>query len=188
MDRVLQHDERPLVPACLHKRAFDLTHLQMSPLDAKVRIISEHNLENGTKIVFCRYLRPYFAEGPSFFAATDSDSPLANLLCRRPKHKLMLWLGKLPPYERAATPPPYPANLDAPIRYYARQHFGVCPHTPRTQYFEFHGDWLLRDIYHHDASFVRSQCGGQWRQIDELTEISQASFEAVWAAAVDRPS
>lgn len=179
--------DRLFLPACA-KRAFDLTHFQMSPTDVKPRVIAELSPETGKKIYFYRYIRPYFVEGPRFFAAPNLDEPQYASTMRRPKHKLMLWLGKLPPEERALTPPPYAANLDAPIRYYARQYFSVGSHSPCTVYFEFHGDWLLRDVYHHDASFVRSQRGGQWRQIDELTEISQASFEAVWAAAVDRPT
>jgi hypothetical protein len=170
------------LPACA-KRAFDLTHMQMSAVDVKPRIIAERSPQDGTKIVYCRYRGPYFVEGPRFFATHGIDEP--GFIFRRPRHNLTLWLSELPPSERAVTPPGYPADLRAPIRYFARQTWGFCSRSPQTSYYEFHVDWCLREVHQCDASLRRRRRGGQWLHIDDLTEIPQHVFDTMWAAAVD---
>lgn len=175
------------LPACAN-RAFSITHIRMNAADIKPRIISERSPETGTEVRYCRYLCPYFVGQPCFFASADSESQSASTF-RRPKHKLTMWLGKLPPTAEEVTPPEYPTNLDEPVRHFVRQYIGFISRSPQTDYYEFHGDWCLRHVHHSDASFSRFTLNGQWRKIDELVEIPKDVFDTIWQAASDpRPT
>lgn len=165
------------LPACA-SRVFSLLHIQIPPAEIKSRIITERSPSDGTKIHYVRYQRPDFCRGPCFNA---------TLICRRPRHALTLWLGTLPPHERDVVPPAYPKELDCPRRYYAHQSFGFLSRAPHTFYYEFHGDWLLRQVDQYDASFSKESLGGKWMRIDDLTEIPQEVFENVWDAARTTP-
>ncbi|MCC9603108.1 hypothetical protein LOC67_21370 [Stieleria sp. JC731] len=175
------------LPACMG-RAFNVTHIRMDASDVKSRLIAERRSENGAKIKFCRYLRPCFGLLPCFYAVADLDEPGSALTFRRPTDRLKLWLGKIPPSELKLDPPEYPTELIAPTRYFARQSIGFVSRSPRTDYYEFHGEWLLRQVEQCDASFVRREVGGQFRQMEGLIEISNKLFETMWVSAGESES
>jgi hypothetical protein len=175
------------LPACA-KRAADLIGQQLSAAEIKQRIILERRPQTGNKVLYLRYLGPEFSFGPGILANHLGDGSSASAYSSRysrPQQKVTLWLGKLPPAEETLEPPPYPNGLDAPLRWYARQYFGFCSRAPVTEYYEFHGDWCLRRVHETEGQSQRSQPSGQWLATDDLTEISQDAFEAVWESATD---
>lgn len=166
------------VPACA-SRAFAVTHVRVPIEILKKRIFSEKQSANGRKSITAVYARPYFTEKAQFFGDFDS-SPVT---LSRPKHKLTMWLGQLPPAERDLTPPEYPRDLEEPTKYFVRQWMAM--HGPRMSYYEFHGSWCLRRVELLGTRFVRSDLNGEWLQFDDLKEIRQHEFEEIWAAAED---
>lgn len=171
------------LPACA-SRVFGLTHNKISNEQVKSRIITEKLSTNGKCKFYSRYIGPDFVSEACFFATPWVENDYGSSH-RRQNFNLVLWLGELPPSEVELIPPSYPAHLDAQLQYFARVWYTFHTTRPQINYYEFHGDWCLREVKQSDASFVRETLGGQWRRFDDLSTIQKETFETLWNSATE---
>ena len=134
--------------------------------------------------MYGRYKGPLFCKDSQFIACPNPGEESTELVMSRPRHKLKMWLGSLPPSEVSTTPPSYPANLGVPKEYFIRQFISVSG-SPLVYFYEMHGDWCIRHIRQECAHSVRLSLQGQWFDTEGFTQIEDYIFNKAWGNSED---
>ncbi len=95
----------------------------------------------------------------------------------------------------------YDETIDAPYRYYKAptERLDTCSEV--TAWYEYHGEWCVRQIEQFDDKTYKAKRDGNWATVSELplmeidldhpvfpsTEISKEEFEAMWLIASPEP-
>ena len=164
-------------------RAFQITHASMLVAEAKERIITERRTRDGGRIFYCRYNRPIFHVSPAFCADQIIDGHSSLRYFYRPYYSLKLWLGRLPATQIDFDAPPYPKDLDSPIRYFTHSYSTDKSKSRLADYYEIHENWCLRRIQQDGPRFIRSQPNGVWIEKHDFQEIHKDWFDVMWTGS-----